>query len=60
MTALGATGCSLYVSLDLIFGVPTDASGRASFALPVPKIRDFVGVRYFTQFATLEPGWRYA
>ncbi|MEZ5989898.1 MAG: hypothetical protein R3F30_12385 [Planctomycetota bacterium] len=51
---IGAKGCWLYVSLDLLFGVPTDASGNASVRFPIPNDRSLVRNRVYFQYAPID------
>ncbi|MCA8971418.1 MAG: hypothetical protein KDC95_16615, partial [Planctomycetes bacterium] len=50
LTVLGATGCSLYASMDVVVAVPTSATGTASIAIKIPPIASLSGARFFTQF----------
>lgn len=53
---LGATGCSLYVSQEVLVGPLTPVGGAASFALPIPAGGFLVGARAHLQYANLSPG----
>jgi hypothetical protein len=54
LAALGAAGCTLYASPDVILGATTDGSGKASRALPVPPGVP-AGVLW-CQWAVFDPG----
>lgn len=50
LTVLGAKGCSLYASMDVVVAVPTSSTGTASIAIKVPPSASLAGARFFTQF----------
>ena len=52
---LGAAGCRIYCSQDVILGSGTDASGSASVTLTYPRDRALAGQTYFTQFLVYDP-----
>lgn len=51
----GAPGCFLRVSGDVLVGVPTGATGTASFTLALPNNGGLVGAAVFSQFLVLDP-----
>ncbi|MBK9387539.1 MAG: hypothetical protein IPN34_22220 [Planctomycetes bacterium] len=53
---LGATGCSLYVSQEVLVGPLATGGGSSSFALPIPAGAFLVGARAYLQYANLSPG----
>ncbi|MBK8980041.1 MAG: hypothetical protein IPM29_29425 [Planctomycetes bacterium] len=48
LTPFGLTGCTLYVSLDVVAGTSASA-GSATFSLPIPVVANLVGLRAFNQ-----------
>ncbi len=54
LSIFGATGCTLRASADFIFGTTTNASGKASIAIPVPAGTP-AGVLW-CQWAVADPG----
>lgn len=56
MDFLGATGCTLYVSIDEQFSL-TNQNGSAAWDLPVPFQLGLVGLDAFMQGAVLVPGF---
>jgi hypothetical protein len=53
--ALGMTGCMLHASPDVMFFTPATA-GRATLAWTVPNNPSLIGVRFFNQGFSLDPG----
>lgn len=53
--SVGATGCTLLASLDVIVPVPTDARGSVSLKLPVPNDKALIGAKLRNQWAVLDP-----
>jgi hypothetical protein len=54
LDALGMPGCHARVSLDSVHFV-AGSSGRASFALPIPLLTNFIGNRFFQQGYAIDP-----
>jgi hypothetical protein len=55
LTMIGAPGCSLLSSVDLILAVATDASGNAKIPLSIPNSSSLNGLRWFNQYAVIDP-----
>lgn len=53
---MGAGGCNLYVSADVVLGVGTDGSGAISFSGSVPNNAALVGVHAMAQFGLADQG----
>ena len=53
---MGANGCNLHVSADVVLGMKTDAGGAISFAAPVPNNASLVGVHAMAQFGLNDKG----
>ena len=49
LTPIGAKGCTLYTSIDLIMPVLANAKGEASLNIPFPNSKALVGVTLHTQ-----------
>jgi hypothetical protein len=56
LTAAGAGGCSLLVSLDLLGGVPVDSLGAATVNLPIPNDVMLRGVVFHNQWLVVDSG----
>jgi hypothetical protein len=56
MDFLGATGCTLYVSIDQQFSL-TNVNGSAAWDIPIPFQLGLVGLDAFIQGAVLVPGF---
>jgi hypothetical protein len=54
--ALGAPGCSLLVSGDLLTLTDIDAAGRAMTSYPIPADLTLLGARFFNQVLVLDLG----
>ena len=54
LTALGMSGCSLYVSADVIVGLGL-ATGTAHADWAIPAVAPAIGFRFFAQAIVLEP-----
>lgn len=54
LSIIGMTGCTEYVSNDVLIGLPTGA-GAASYTLPLPNNPSLRGVRLFSQVFTVDP-----
>jgi hypothetical protein len=52
---LGAKGCDLLVSWDILVPTVTDASGDAAVRLPLPAGKDMLGATFHSQFLVLDP-----
>lgn len=55
---LGGTGCHLFVSMDEISSLTTNAAGQASLTLPVPPNTSLVNSEVWHQALVLESGVR--
>jgi hypothetical protein len=55
LTSLGAPGCQLLCSPDLVFGLVTDTAGRAKLPLSIPNDQRLNGLRWFNQYAVIDP-----
>ncbi len=55
LTAQGMPGCLQYIGPDLSIAVLLDAAGNGSLPFPVPNNGNLVNVRFFTQYAILDP-----
>lgn len=55
LDALGASGCNLYVSIDLSLGLGIDGRGEARIAWPVPFRADWIGAELNLQALVLDP-----
>jgi hypothetical protein len=55
LRSLGAPGCGLLVSPDLMLQAQTDGSGAVELQFTVPNRMDLVGARFFDQFAVSDP-----
>lgn len=49
-------GCTLHVASAVASFVATDATGRATLALPIPLANAFLGLQLVSQVAALDPG----
>jgi hypothetical protein len=54
LSIIGMTGCTEYVSNDVLVGVSTGA-GSAGFTFPLPDNPSLRGARLFTQVFTVDP-----
>jgi serine protease AprX len=54
LAGAGAPGCNLYVSIDIVLGMTTNALGAASLNLTMPAVPNFVGTRLHEQFIVLD------
>ncbi len=54
LTALGAKGCSLFVSTELFVPFATDSAGKASVGYALPNIITLVGSRFYQQALILD------
>lgn len=59
LDVIGATGCTLYVSIDQEF-VLTNQSGTAAWNIPVPFDLSLIGLDAYVQGAVLVPGFNAA
>lgn len=57
LDSLGAKGCRLLVSPDVILAVGTNAQGFGSASLPHPNDPKLVGLKFYTQFSNVELGF---
>ena len=55
LTSYGAPGCTLYVSLDVLFPLAV-ASGKSSWTLSVPPDTGLLGFRFYQQGIVFEAG----
>lgn len=55
LDALGMTGCTLWISPDLLEQVSTGL-GIARWTAPIPNDVGLIGARFFNQFLLLDPG----
>lgn len=53
---MGAGGCNLYVSADVVLGLSTDGGGAVSFSGSVPNAAALVGVHVMAQFGLEDKG----
>jgi len=53
---MGASGCNLYVSADVVLGLGTDANGAISFSGSVPNSAGLVGLHVMAQFGLDDKG----
>lgn len=53
---LGATGCQLYVSQEVLIGALTPSNGVASVSIPIPAGNYLIGARAYFQYANISPG----
>ena len=53
---LGAPGCLLYASADLMVGGRTHTSGVPTFSVPIPNSPRFVNVLFYNQIMVNDPG----
>jgi len=56
LKVLGAPGCLLLTSTDIVLTVPTDAVGRASVPLSVPNMSSLIGKHFYGQYLIHDPG----
>jgi hypothetical protein len=54
LTAIGMTGCSLWVSFDVVVPL-VNAGGRASWSLPIPGSQHLLGASVHLQGGVLDP-----
>lgn len=54
LDGLGATGCTLYVSPDLV-GLATTSGDRAQWALPIPNSTSLRGAQFYVQGLVIDP-----
>ena len=54
LSAIGMTGCSLYVSDNVTLGTSTNASGVATRTLPIPNNRSLIGVHAYDQWVIID------
>ena len=54
LSIIGMTGCTEYVSNDVLVGVST-GTGTASYTFPLPNNPSLRGARFFTQVFTVDP-----
>ncbi len=52
--ALGLKGCSLYTGMELLFALPTNASGSVEWAFKLPPDRNLAGARVFAQWLAID------
>jgi len=55
LTPLGARGCSLLVSIDVVEAVLLSNAGEGSVVLPIPNDVGLVGASFFQQWAVVHP-----
>jgi hypothetical protein len=55
LSPLGAPGCGILASPDLMFQTQTDGSGVAELQFVVPNRSELIGARFFDQFAVTDP-----
>jgi hypothetical protein len=55
LTGLGAPGCSLLASGELLQGVAINASGTGSFSYDIPNNLYLLRVRFYNQFLVVDP-----
>ncbi len=55
LTPLGAPGCSVLVSFDLLLPVATSTAGAATVRLTIPNNQALLGFRFFDQWTVLDP-----
>ena len=54
LDSLGMTGCTLFVSGELVFALPSSA-GVAHLTLPIPGTSSLVGIPFVDQALVLDP-----
>jgi len=54
LSGIGANGCSLLVSLDLLFGSKTDKNGTAELPLSIPKDTALKGKSFYAQWLVFD------
>ncbi|MCA8972388.1 MAG: hypothetical protein KDC95_21550 [Planctomycetes bacterium] len=57
LDGIGAPGCMLHISPDILLSIGTDANGSGSLALKHPNDVRLVGASVFSQFASIEFGF---
>ena len=62
---LGATGCSLHVSGDVMVSAPANGQGSVDVRAALPNDRNLIGLSVFTQWAVQDPqanslGWAFS
>ncbi|MFQ5506839.1 MAG: hypothetical protein ACE5F1_18870, partial [Planctomycetota bacterium] len=55
LTPLGAPGCLLRASPDIMLGTGTDNAGQASVLVPVPSSAFFAGKQFHNQWMVIDP-----
>jgi hypothetical protein len=55
LAAVGAPGCKLLVSLQILLTTPTDQNGLAKVTLPLPNDKSLIGAKLFQQWAVVDP-----
>jgi hypothetical protein len=56
LRGIGAGGCRLLVSIDIMISTVTDASGNASSTLVVPNDKALTSLLFYQQWVALDPG----
>lgn len=55
LTPANAPGCTIYTSLDFLFGIRSSSRGTHSFRLTVPNNSALMGFRFYNQYAISDP-----
>jgi hypothetical protein len=55
LAAIGGGTCTLYVSLDVLLGYQTNATGSATASLTAPTDKTLLGVKVYVQFSVNDP-----
>ena len=51
LTPLGAKGCTVYCSLDVLLGINTNSTGNHTQTFAIPNLTGAVGAQFFMQYA---------
>ena len=54
LSVFGAPGCKLYNDPMIGFGAATDSTGYANISWPLPNVKAFIGIKFFTQYLCLD------
>jgi len=65
LSGIGAPGCRLYASMDLLVPASTTANGLATRTIQIPSLEDLIGARIYSQFLAFDShanalGWTFS
>lgn len=55
LTPFGAPGCTLYTSLDIIFGMASNSNGSVKLNIPIPNVAALIGIIFYNQAFVVDP-----